>query len=98
MAQRYTTFLPGYVFNIFEPSIYARRRIPIYIYTTIACRPVNLFCTKIFLNKVRNTELSLRASLSVFYELMKHISISLFTSHKICTAEIFGSVFGQVFK
>ena len=28
MAQRYTTFIPGYVFNIFEPSIYARRRIP----------------------------------------------------------------------
>ena len=31
MAQRYTTFIPGYVFNIFEPSIYAPRRIPIYI-------------------------------------------------------------------
>ena len=63
MAQRYTTFIPGYVFNIFEPSIYARRRIPIYIYTTIACRPANLFCAKIFLNKVRNIELSLRALL-----------------------------------
>nr|DAI83837.1 MAG TPA: hypothetical protein [Caudoviricetes sp.] len=36
--------------------------------------------------------------MSVFYELMKHISISLFTSHKICTAEIFGSAFGQDFK
>ena len=48
MAQRYTTFIPGHVFNIFEPSIYARRRIPIYIYTTIACRPANLFCAKIF--------------------------------------------------
>ena len=98
MAQRYTTFIPGYVFNIFEPSIYARRRIPIYICTTIACRPANLFCAKIFLNKVRNIELSLGPSLSVFYELMKHIFISLFTSHKICTAEIFGSAFGQVFK
>ena len=98
MAQRYTTFIPGYVFNIFEPSIYARRRIPIYIYTIIACRPVNLFCAKNFPDKVRNIELSLRALLSVFYELMKHISISLFTSHKICTAEIFGLAFGQVFK
>ena len=63
MAQRYTTFIPGYVFNIFEPSIYARRRIPTYIYTTIACRPANLFCAKIFLNKVCNIELSLRALL-----------------------------------
>ena len=98
MAQRCTTFIPGYVFNIFEPSIYARRRIPIYIYTIIACRPANLFCAKFFLNKARNIELSLRALLSVFYELMKHISISLFTSHKICTAEIFGLAFGQVFK
>lgn len=44
MAQRYTTFIPGYVFNIFEPSIYARGHIPIYIYTTIASRPANLFC------------------------------------------------------
>lgn len=60
MAQRYTTFIPGYVFNIFEPSIYACRRIPIYIYTTIASCPVNLLCAKIFLNKVRNIELSLR--------------------------------------
>lgn len=63
MAQRYTTFIPGYVFNIFWTSIYVRRRIPIYIYTTIACRPANLFCAKIFLNKVRNIELSLRALL-----------------------------------
>ena len=63
MAQRYTTFIPGYVFNIFEPSIYARRHIPIYIYITIACRPADLFCAKIFLNKVRNIELSQRALL-----------------------------------
>ena len=96
MAQRYTTFIPGYVFNIFG-LLYTR--VGIYIYTIIASRPVNLFCAKIFLNKVRNIELSLRGpSLSVFYELMKHISISLFTSNKICTAEIFGQAFGQVFK
>nr|DAK94597.1 MAG TPA: hypothetical protein [Caudoviricetes sp.] len=63
MAQRYTTFISGYVFNIFWTSIYACRRIPIYIYTTIACRPANIFCTKIFLNKARNIELSLRALL-----------------------------------
>lgn len=95
MAQRYTTFIPGYVFNIFEP-LYTR--VGTYIYTIIASCPVNLFCAKFFLDKVHNTELSLRASLSVFYELMRHISISLFISHKICTAEIFGSAFGQVFK
>ena len=41
MAQRYTTFIPGYVFNIFGP-LYTR--VGTYIYTTIACRPVNLFC------------------------------------------------------
>ena len=63
MAQRYTTFIPGYVFNIFEPSIYARRHIHIYIYTTIACRPANIFCAKIFPDKVRNIELSLMALL-----------------------------------
>nr|DAD99495.1 MAG TPA: hypothetical protein [Myoviridae sp. cts9u10] len=86
MAQRYTTFIPGYVFNIFRP-LYTRVGIyPYTFYTTIVCCPVNLFCAKIFLNKMRNIELSLRASSSVFYELMKCVSISLFTSHKICTA------------
>lgn len=91
MAQRYTTFIPGYVFNIFG-LLYTH--VGIYIYTIIASRPVNLFCTKFFLNKVSNIELSLRAPWSVFYELIRHISISLFASHKICTAEIFNSTFG----
>nr|DAG86062.1 MAG TPA: hypothetical protein [Bacteriophage sp.] len=63
MAQRYTTFIPGYVFNIFEP-LYTRVSAYSYtFYTTITSRPVNLFCAKIFLNKVRNIELSLRALL-----------------------------------
>ena len=63
MAQRYTTFIPGYVFNIFG-LLYTRvGAYPYTFYTTIACRPANLFCAKIFLNKVRNIELSLRALL-----------------------------------
>ena len=60
MAQRYTTFIPGCVFNIFGP-LYTR--VGAYPYTFIACRPANLFCAKIFPNKVRNIELSLRALL-----------------------------------
>lgn len=60
MAQRYTTFIPGYVFNIFEP-LYTH--VGTYIYTIIASCPVNLFCAKFFLDKVRNIELSLRALL-----------------------------------
>ena len=60
MTQRYTTFIPGYVFNIFEP-LYTR--VGAYIYTIIASRPANLFCAKIFLNKVHNIELSLRTLL-----------------------------------
>ena len=82
MAQRYTTFIPGYVFNIFGPLYTRVSAYPYTFYTTIVCCPVNLFCTKIFPDKVRNIELSLRALL---------ISI-------LCTAEIFGLVFGQVFK
>ena len=38
MAQRYTTFIPGYVFNIFEPSIYVR--VGTYPYTFILLWPV----------------------------------------------------------
>ena len=82
MTQRYTTFIPGYVFNIFWTSIYARRCIPIYIlyyYSLLSSEPA---LRKIFPDKVHNIELSLRALL---------ISI-------LCTAEIFGSAFGQVFK
>lgn len=33
MAQRYTTFIPGYVFNIFEPPLYTR--VGTYSYTFI---------------------------------------------------------------
>ena len=67
MTQGYTTFIPGYVFNIFEP-LYTRVGVgvgthPYTFYTIVAYRPVNLFCAKIFLNKVRNIELSLRALL-----------------------------------
>lgn len=63
MAQRYTTFIPGRVFNIFE-YLYTRvGTYPYTFYTTITCCPVNLFCAKIFPNKVRNIELSLRALL-----------------------------------
>lgn len=43
MAQRYTTFIPGYVFNIFEPSIYARKHMPIYIlyyYNLLPSEPI----------------------------------------------------------
>ena len=63
MAQRYTTFIPGYAFNIFEPLYTRVGAYPYTFYTTIANRPANLFCAKIFLNKVRNIELSLRALL-----------------------------------
>ena len=61
MAQRYTTFIPGYVFNIFEP-LYMRVGVGIYIYTIVVYRPANLFCAKIFLNRMHNIELSLRPS------------------------------------
>ena len=37
MAQRYTTFIPGYVFNIFEP-LYTR--VGTYTYTFILLWPV----------------------------------------------------------
>lgn len=48
MAQRYTTFIPGYVFNIFG-LLYTRvGAYPYTFYTTIACRPANLFCAKFF--------------------------------------------------
>ena len=40
MAQRYTTFISGYVFNIFEPSIYARRRIHLYYYSQSSSEPI----------------------------------------------------------
>ena len=61
MAQRYTTFIPGYVFNIFG-LLYTRvGAYPYTFYTTIACRPANLFCAKFFSEQLRNIELSLRA-------------------------------------
>ena len=63
MAQRYTTFIPGYIFNIFEPLYTRVGTYPYTFYTIMASRPVNLFCTKKFPNKVRNIELSLRALL-----------------------------------
>lgn len=86
MAQRYTTFIPGYVFNIFG-LLYTRiGAYPYTFYTTITCCPANLFCAKFFSEQMRNIELNLRGPPSVFYELMRHISISLFASHKICTA------------
>lgn len=95
MAQRYTTFIPGYVFNIFG-LLYTRVGIiHLYYYSQSSSEPI---LRKIFSNKVCNIELSLRALFISIYELMRHISISLFASHKICTAEIFGSAFGQVFK
>ena len=61
MAQRYTTFIPGYVFNIFG-TLYTRvGAYPYTFYTTIACRPANLFCAKFFSEQLHNIELSLRA-------------------------------------
>lgn len=91
MAQRYTTFIPGYVFNIFEPLY---MRIGPYIYTIIACRPVNLFCANFFEQSTQYRIEPKDPLGQYFYELMRHISISLFASHKICTAEIFSSTFG----
>ena len=68
MAQRYTTFIPGYVFNIFG-LLYTRvGAYPYTFYTTIACRPANLFCAKIFSEQLRNIELNLRApSISILW-------------------------------
>ena len=43
MAQRYTTFIPGYVFNIFGPLYTRIGAYPYTFYTTIVNRPVNLF-------------------------------------------------------
>lgn len=44
MAQRYTTFIPGYVFNIFG-LLYTRvGAYPYTFYTIITCCPANLFC------------------------------------------------------
>ena len=61
MAQRYTTFIPGYVFNIFG-LLYTRvGAYPYTFYTTITCRPANLFCAFFFSEQLRNIELSLRA-------------------------------------
>lgn len=60
MAQRYTTFIPGYVFNIFGPLYTRVDAYPYTFYATTVNRPVNLFCAKFFLDKVRNIELSLR--------------------------------------
>ena len=85
MAQRYTTFIPGYVFNIFE-LLYTRvGAYPYTFYTIITCRPANLFCAIFFWTNVQY-RIEPKGPSSVFYELMRHISISLFASHKICTA------------
>lgn len=99
MAQRYTTFIPGYVFNIFG-TLYTRAQahthIHLYYYSLSSSEPI---LRKNFSEQSAQYRIEPKgSSLSVFYELMKHISISIFTSHKICTAEIFGSAFGQVFK
>lgn len=84
MAQRYTTFIPGYVFNIFG-LLYTRVGAYTYtFYTTITCRPANLFCAKIFSEQLRNIELSLRAlhqyfmnwwdtSLSAFSQVIRYV-------------------------
>ena len=48
MAQRYTTFIPGYVFNIFGPLYTRVGAYPYTFYTTTANRPANLFCAKFF--------------------------------------------------
>lgn len=77
MAQRYTTFIPGYVFNIFG-LLYTRVGAYSYtFYTTITCCPANLFCT-IFFWTIAQYRIEPKDPLSVFYELMRHISISLF--------------------
>ena len=86
MAQRYTTFIPWYVFNIFG-LLYTRvGAYPYTFYTTITCCPANLFCAKIFFWTIVRYRIEPKGPPSVFYELMRHISISLFASHKICTA------------
>ena len=102
MTQRYTTFIPGYVFNIFEPLYTCLRAYP-YTYTFILLWPVLYYYSlsssepilrKNFFEQSAQYRIEPEGpSLLVFYELIKHISISLFTSHKMCL-----SAFSQVIR
>lgn len=77
MAQRYTTFIPGYVFNILNLYIRAHRHIHIYIYTTIAMSSSEPILRKNFSEQSAQYRIEPKALWSVFYELIRHISISL---------------------